>query len=112
MTSSQTQLTTYLKYKNLEDMLKVIVYSAQSALGLTPMLYHIYYKNQEVLFIQTGGIGSLTIHYIVQNKRPDRKFIELKRLTGQFTFVDNLGTDTQSLYIPILELEDATLSFP
>jgi hypothetical protein len=104
--------STYLKYKSLEDMLKVIVYSAQSAMGLTPMLYHISYNNQQILFIQTGAITSTVIHYILLNEKPTKKFIELKRLTGQFSFVDSIGTDTQSLYIPILELEESTLKFP
>ena len=48
----------YLKYKALEDMLKVIVYSSQSALGLTPMLYHLKHENREILFIQTGAVGT------------------------------------------------------
>jgi len=103
---------TYLEYKNLEDMLKVIVYSAQSALGLTPMLYHIKYNDKQLLFIQTGAMGGIIIHYSIQNEKPNKKFIELKRLTGQFSFVDNIGTDTLSLYIPVLELEKSTLKFP
>jgi hypothetical protein len=103
---------TYLEYKNLEDMLKVIVYSAQSALGLTPMLYHIKYNDKQLLFIQTGAIGGIIVHYSIQNEKPNKKFIELKRLTGQFSFIDNIGTDTLSLYIPILELERSTLKFP
>ena len=103
---------TYLRYKSSEDMLKVIVYSAQSAMGLTPMLYHINYTNQEILFIQTGAISSTIINYILLNEKPNKKFIELKRLTGQFSFVDSFGTDTQSLYIPVLELEESTLKFP
>jgi hypothetical protein len=110
--SKNESISTYLKYKNLEDMLKVIVYSAQSAMGLTPMLYHINYTNKQILFIQTGAIASTIIHYIVLNEKPTKKFIELKRLTGQFSFADNIGTDTQSLYIPILELEESTLKFP
>ena len=110
--SKNDSLTTYLRYKSLEDMLKVIVYSAQSAIGLTPMLYHINYNNYEILFIQTGSIGGSTIHYIIQNEKPIKKFIELKRLTGQFSFVDSIGSDTLSLYIPILELQDSTLKFP
>lgn len=92
-------------------MLKVILFSAQSALGLTPMLYHINYNNQEILFIQTGMVGGVIIHYIVQNEKPIKKFIQLKRLTGEFSFVDSIGTDAQSLYIPILELEKSTLRF-
>jgi hypothetical protein len=110
--SLNESFSTYLKYKSLEDMLKVIVYSAQSAMGLTPMLYHINYNNQQILFIQTGAIISNVIHFIVLNEKPIKKFIELKRLTGQFSFVDSIGTDTQSLYRPILELEESTLKFP
>ena len=104
--------TIYLRYKTLEDVLKVIVYSAQSAIGLTPMLYHIAYNNQQIIFIQTGSIGGSTIHYIMLDEKPRKKFIELKRLTGEYQFVDRIGTDTQSLYVPVLELEKSTLKFP
>ena len=103
--------TSYLKYRNLEDMLKVIVYAAQSPIGLTPMLYHISYNRKEILFIESGALN-LVVHYIAQNEKPSKKFIELKRLTGEFTFVDTIGTDTQSLYVPILELEKCTFTFP
>jgi hypothetical protein len=110
---SQAELNLiYLKYKSLEDVLKVIVYSAQSAIGLTPMLYHIAYNNYQIIFIQTGSIGGSTIHYIMLDEKPSKKFIELKRLTGEYQFVDRIGTDTQSLYVPVLELEKSTLRFP
>jgi hypothetical protein len=102
----------YLKYKSLEDMLKVIVYSSQSALGLTPMLYHISEPNREILFIQTGAVGNSIVHYVVGLRKPDKRFIELKRLTGEFVYVDSLGTDTLSLYVPILELEKVSFTFP
>ena len=108
----QDSIAIYLKYKTLEDMFKVILFSAQSALGLIPMLYHINYKNQQILFIQTGAVGSVIVHYIIQNAKPNKKFIELKRLTGEFDFVDKIGTDTQSLYVPLLELEESTFRFP
>ena len=102
----------YLKYQNLEDMLKVIIYSAQSMLGVMPMLYHINHGHKQVLFIQTGTVGGVTIHYVVQKEKPDKKFIQLKRLSGEFAFIDNIGTDSQSLYVPILHLERSTLEFP
>lgn len=102
----------YLKYQNLEDMLKVIIYSAQSMLGVVPMLYHINHNSKHVLFIQTGAVGGVTVHYIVHNERPAKKFIQLKRLSGEYTLVDGIGTDAQSLYVPILQLEKSTLSFP
>lgn len=103
---------TFLRYKNLEDMLKVILFSAQSPLGLVPLLYHIEAKQKQILFIQTGTVGGVTIHYIVEKEKPSKKFIELNRLTGQYGFVEALGSDTQSLYIPLLELEDTSLKFP
>jgi hypothetical protein len=103
----------YLKYQNLEDMLKVIIYSAQSMLGVIPMLYYIHYNNNNhVLFIQTGAVGGVTVHYVVENQKPSKKFIQLKRLSGEFTFIDSIGTDAQSLYVPILGLEKSTLMFP
>ncbi len=111
-TMSQQDLQTYLKYRTLEDMLKVIVYSAQSALGLTPMLYHIVQNSREVLFIQTGTIGGIIVHFVIQEQKPKEKFIQLKRFTGEFSFVDSIGTDAQSIYVPILELESSTLRFP
>ncbi|HEY9490424.1 MAG TPA: hypothetical protein VE076_01615 [Nitrososphaeraceae archaeon] len=112
MSQSEERFTTYLKYETLEDLLKVIVYSAQSALGLTPMLYYINYNNQQILFILTGAGGGIIINYIVQNEKPSKKFIELKRLSGEFSFVDSIGTDTQSLYVPIIKIEKSTLKFP
>ena len=112
MSQSEERFTTYLKYETLEDLLKVIVYSAQSALGLTPMLYYVNYNHQQILFILTGAGGGIIINYIVQNEKPSKKFIELKRLSGEFSFVDSIGTDTQSLYVPIIKIEKSTLKFP
>lgn len=102
----------YLKYQNLGDMLKVIIYSAQSMLGVIPMLYHINHNGKQILFMQTGAIGGVTVHYLVQGEKPTKKFIQLKRLSGEYTFIDGIGTDAQSLYVPILQLEKSTLSFP
>lgn len=35
----------------------------------------------------------------VLDKELAKKWIELKRLTGEYTFVDKIGKDTKSLYI-------------
>jgi hypothetical protein len=80
------------------------------------MLYHINYRNQQILFIQTGSAGAVgggdtIIHHFTQSERPATKFIELKRLSGEFSYVDRIGTDGMSLYVPILELERSTFKF-
>jgi hypothetical protein len=108
---SQKEIT-YLQYQNLEDMLKVIIYSAQSMLGIIPMLYHINYNSKNILFIQTGAIGGVSVHYVFQEDMPTKRFIQLKRLSGEFAFIDSIGTDAQSLCVPILKLEKSTLIFP
>jgi len=68
--SQSEWFTSYLKYKTLEDMLKVILFSAQSPFGFIPILYHINYNNQQILFIQTGMVGGIIIHYIIESDKP------------------------------------------
>ena len=112
MSSNQeSNSITYLKYNHLEDMLKVILFAAQSPIGMIPMLYHISYREKQLLFIETGAVNTI-VHYIVIDEKPSRKFIELRQLTGKFEFVNNIGNDTQSIYIPILELDQSSFEFP
>src|SRR5215217_416041 len=102
----------YLKYQNLADMLKVILYAAESPLGSSPLLYHIKSDNRDIIFIESGILTPVIHYYIIQDKEPTNKWIELKRLTGEYNFVDRIGDDAKSIYIPVLELEKSTFSFP
>jgi len=43
--------TTYLEYETLKDMLKVILYTSQSFMSITPLLYYINYQDRDILFI-------------------------------------------------------------
>ncbi len=108
----QPAIASYLKYHTLEDLLKVILYSSQSPIGAMPMLYYINQNGQHIIFVQTGAIGITTVHYHVEQEKPRKKFIELKRLSGEFSFVDRIGSDGMSLYLPLLELEKASFEFP
>jgi hypothetical protein len=100
----------YLKYQNLTDMLKVILYAAESPLGSSPMLYHIKSDSRDILFIESGILAPV-VHYVVQDREQTNKWIELRRLTGEYNFVDKIGNDTKSLYIPVLELEKSSFNF-
>jgi hypothetical protein len=102
----------FLKYNNLEDMLKIILTSSQSALGINSLLYYINYHDKNIFFIYNSSIGSSLIHYNIITEKPKNKFIQLNKITGKYEFVDSLGNDSHSLYIPILELEEITLTFP
>jgi hypothetical protein len=52
------------------------------------------------------------VHFVIQEEKPKEKFIQLKRFTGEFNFQNSIGTDAQSIYVPILELESSSLKFP
>ena len=104
--------TTYLQYENLKDMLSVILYTSQSFMTITPLLYNITYHNKEILFIHTGIVGGIVAHYHVIEDKPEKKFVELNKMTGDFNFINNIGNNTQSIYIPIIKLIKSTLRFP
>ena len=101
----------YLKYQKIDDMLKVILYAAESPLGSSPMLYHINCNNKDILFIESGVLTPV-VHYIIQDRNPNAKWIELKRLSREYSFVDKIGSDIKSLYIPVVGLEKCIVNFP
>jgi hypothetical protein len=109
--SSPSPSVIYLKHAKLEDMLKVILLAAESPLGIAVMLYHIKYNDKNILFTASGALGTVVRYHVLDNELT-RKWIELKRLTGDYTFVDKIGEDAKSLYIPVLEIEKSTFSFP
>jgi hypothetical protein len=102
----------YLNYSSLEDMFKIILSSAQSALGISSLLYFLNSKNQNIMFIYNSSIGGNLIHYNILSEKPLTKFIQLNKQSGEYKFINDVGNDPHSIYIPILELENATLDFP
>jgi len=110
--SQSEWFTTYLEYENLKEMLNVVLYTSQSFMSITPLLYYITYRDKEILFIHTGMVGAIVAHYHILNEKPNKKFVELDRLTGEFNFVNGVGTNPHSIYIPIVRLIKSTLRFP
>ena len=104
--------TTYLQYENMKDLLNVILYMSQSFMAITPMLYHITFKDKEILFVHTGMVGGVVAHYHILKEKPSTKFIELNKMTADFKFIDSIGNNHQCIYIPIVNLVHSTLSFP
>lgn len=67
--------TTYLEYETLKDMLKVILYTSQSFMSITPLLYYINYQDKDILFIHTGIVGGIVAHYYLSVKNRRRKLL-------------------------------------
>lgn len=110
--SQSEWFTTYLQYENLKDMLNVILYTSQSFMSITPLLYYITYHDKEILFIHTGIVGGVVAHYHILNEKPNTKFLELNKMTGDFNYIKDIGNNPQSIYIPIISLVKSTLKFP
>jgi hypothetical protein len=110
--SQSEWFTTYLEYENLKDMLNVILYTSQSFMTITPLLYYITYHDKEILFIHTGIVGGVIAHYHILDGKPNMKFVELNKMTGDFNYVKGVGSNPQSIYIPIIRLVKCTLKFP
>jgi hypothetical protein len=104
--------TTYLQYENLKEMLNIILYTSQSFMTTMPLLYHITYQNKEILFIHTGIVGGVVAHYHVLETKPPTKFVELNKMTSDYKFVESIGKDHYSIYVPIVTLVRSTLMFP
>ena len=104
--------TTYLQYENLRDLLNVVLYTSQSFMAITPMLYCIRYKEKEILFVHTGIVGGVVAHYFILKEKPSTKFIELNKMTSNYKFTNTVGDNSQSIYIPIVNLVRSTLAFP
>jgi hypothetical protein len=78
---------------------------------ITPLLYHITYHDKEILFIH-GIVGGIVAHYHILDEKPNKKFVDLQEITGEFNFVNGVGTNPHSIYIPIVRLIKSTLRFP
>jgi hypothetical protein len=93
-------------------MLNVILYTSQSFMAILPQLHYITYHDKEILFIHTGLVGGIVAHYHVLKEKPNKKFVELNKMTADFRFVDAVGASPQCIYIPIVRLIRSTLRFP
>lgn len=66
--------TTYLEYETLKDMLKVILYTSQSFMSITPLLYYINYQDRDILFIHTGIVGGVVAHYHILDETDEENY--------------------------------------
>jgi hypothetical protein len=56
------------------------------------------------------GLGAgRTIYYFEREKKIEEKYVVFNRFRDQVAFSNALGSDGQSAYVPILELEKANI---
>lgn len=71
--------------------------NSESPLGIAVILYHIKYNDKDILFIASEALGTVA-RYHVLDKELAKNWIELKRLTGEYTFVIDCGRHEVIVY--------------
>lgn len=70
-----------------------------SAARARQMMIYLYLYDKEIFVIHTCIVGGIVAHYHILNEKPKKKFVELNNMTGDFNFVDGVGTNPHSIYI-------------
>ncbi|HDI75318.1 MAG: hypothetical protein DRJ52_01300 [Thermoprotei archaeon] len=95
---------TYMKFKSLEDLVKLIVTSQR------PLLFHSKYgENKHIYYIYGTAGQRLIIYYTVLEKPIEKKYIYYSVLEGKISFGDELNKDTRFVNIPVIEVEDENI---
>ena len=68
-------------------------------------------ENSRIVFIHTGLVGGIVVHYYILEEKPSKKFVELNKMLTDFRFVDAIGANPQCVYIPIVRLNRCILRF-
>lgn len=101
------QQLNYAKLKSFDDLIRFV------GMSPTPFVQHIAIEGKHVYFVQIMGFGGgRMIYYFERNEKIEEKYIVFNRFRDQVTsFSNTFGSDGQSTYIPILELEKTNI-FP
>ena len=98
------QQLNYAKMKTFDDFIRFV------AISPAPFVQYVEIEGKHVYFLQILGYGGgKMIYYFEREKKIEEKYILFNRFRDQVTFSNNFGSDGQSTYIPILELEKTNI---
>lgn len=101
-----SQLINYAKMKSFDDFVRFIIVSS------IPFIQYIELNGKHVYFIQIISLGGgKMIYFFERDKKIEEKYVVFNRFRDQVTFSNSFGSDGQSAYIPILELQETNI-FP
>jgi hypothetical protein len=100
-----SQKPVYVQFKNMEDLVRFVAFSP------TPFIQHIEIKEKHIYFIHALSLGGSVIYFVELNEKINKRYVVFNRFRDEISFSDQLGSDGQSAYIPILELEKTNI-FP
>jgi len=94
----------YAKLKSLDDIVRLV------SLSPAPFIEYVNWGGRNVYFVHTLTLlGPPMVYYVERADRVKEKYVVFNRYKDEVSFSNQLGTDPQSVYIPILELEKTNI---
>jgi len=89
---------TYIQFKSFDDFIRLITFSP------APFIEHVELDGHNVYFFQISGFGERVLYYMELDKKIEEKYVVYNRFRDSVSFNSKLGSDGQSIHIPILEV--------
>lgn len=96
----------FVKFMKFEDLIRFI------SIAPSPFLQYFELAKKHLYFIQTMTFTGQSLVYFVE--LPDKitkRYVVFNRFKDEISFSEQLGSDGQSVYVPILEVEKTNI-FP
>ncbi|RLE95187.1 MAG: hypothetical protein DRN04_00690 [Thermoprotei archaeon] len=96
---------TYMKFKSLEDLVRLIVTSQR------PLLFHSTYgENKHVYYIYGTAGQKLIVYYVILDKPINKKYIHYNVLEGRISYGNEVNRDTRFVNIPVIEVDEENIT--
>jgi len=95
-----SQKEKYVKLKSLDDLVKIVASSPAA------FFQHFEFEDKHIYFV--GVVFSedaSLVYYVKRNDKIDAKYVVFNMISGKVGFSENVSTDTNLKYIPIVEIE-------
>ncbi len=94
----------YIQFKNFEDLVRLVASSP------TPFIQHFKFKDKHAYFVQSILSFIRPLMYVYKDQKSfEKKYVVYNRFKDSVSFSDILGSDGQSVYITILNIENTNL---
>lgn len=101
---SMPQKSLFAKFKSLDDLVRFITFSP------SPFIHHIEMKGKHVYFVQLlAFMRSPMIYFVELDERVEGKYLVFNRFRDEVSVSNHFGSDGQTTYIPILDLENTNV---
>lgn len=94
------QKSLFARFKSLDDLVRLVAFSP------SPFVHHIEMKGKHVYFVQLLAFTRTPMIYFVErDEKVEGRYLVFNRFRDEVTVSNRFGSDGQTTYVPILDLE-------